>query len=141
MVGYAEYANGYKVFYPSYQKTFIERSVQFKEEPTREIELAEGECSNPPLHDDVSDDTSYSFYDSYIYDYYQDIHLDYDSPIQPKWAEKTIQAVRDLVGDPLDSIKTRSQIHNAFSTLLVEYFREIIYDGCIVSSHISGTIM
>ena len=33
MVGYAEYENGYKIFDPSYYKSFIERSVQFKEEP------------------------------------------------------------------------------------------------------------
>ena len=46
-------------------------SVQFEKEPMQEIELAQGECSNPPLHDDVSDDNSYDFYDSDIdYDYY-----------------------------------------------------------------------
>ena len=28
--------------------------------------------------------------------------------IRPKWAEKNIPAVGDLVGDPLDSRKTRS---------------------------------
>ena len=40
----------------------------------------------------------------------------HDSPIHPKWDEKTIEAVGDLVGDPLDSRKTRSQFHNAYST-------------------------
>ena len=40
----------------------------------------------------------------------------HDSPISPKWVEKTIQAASDLVGDPLESGKTRSQVHNAFST-------------------------
>ena len=44
------------------------------------------------------------------------MNSDNDSPIRPKWAEKTIQAVGDLVGDPLDSRKTISQFHNAFST-------------------------
>ena len=65
MVGYVEDAKGYKLFDPSSQKTFIERSVQFEEEPMQEIELAQRECSNPALHDDVSDDTSYDF--SYFY--------------------------------------------------------------------------
>ena len=106
----------------------------------KEIELAQGECSNPPLHDDVSDDISsyisvYNIDDDHFY-----MNSYHDSPIWTKWVEKTIQAARDLVGDPLDSIKTRSQIHSAFSTLLIEYFREIIYDGCIVSSHILGII-
>ena len=116
MVGYDEYEKGYKIFYPSSQKTFIERSVQFEEEPMREIELAQGECSYPPLHDDVSDDTSSDFYDYDIDDDYDDMHSNHDSPIGSKWDEKTIQAVGDLVGDPLDSRNTRSQFHIAFST-------------------------
>ena len=33
MVGYDEYEKEYKLFYPSSKKTFIERSVQFEEEP------------------------------------------------------------------------------------------------------------
>ena len=40
----------------------------------------------------------------------------HDSPIMPNWAEKTIQAAGDLVGDPLDSRKIRSQFHNALTT-------------------------
>ena len=42
MVLYAEYAKGYKLFDPSSQKTFIERSVLFEEEPMQEIELVKG---------------------------------------------------------------------------------------------------
>ena len=41
------------------------------------------------------------------YEYY-DIHSDHESPIRPKWVEKTIQATGDLAGDPLDSRKARS---------------------------------
>ena len=75
----------------------------------QEIELAQGECSNPPFHDDVSDDYYSYFYDYYIYYYYYyDMHSYHDSPIHPRWAEKTIQSASDLVGDPLDSRKTRS---------------------------------
>ena len=62
MVRYDEYAKGYKIFDPSSDKIFIERSVQFEEEPMQEIKLAQGDCSHPPLHDDVSDDSSSNFY-------------------------------------------------------------------------------
>ena len=44
------------------------------------------------------------------------MHSDHDSPIFLKWAEKIIEASGDLAGDPLDSRKTRSQFHNAYST-------------------------
>ena len=62
MVGYAEYEKGYKILNPSSQKSFIERSVQFEEEPMQQIEIAQGECSNIPLHDDVSDDSYSNFF-------------------------------------------------------------------------------
>ena len=45
-----------------------------------------------------------------------DIHLDHYSPTREKWTERTIQEADDLAGDPLDTRKTRSQFHNAFST-------------------------
>ena len=71
----------------------------------QDTKLAQGECSHPPFHDDVSDEYLSDFYDSDIdYDYY-DMHSYHDSPIFPKWPEKTIQATGDLVGDPLDSRK------------------------------------
>ena len=116
MVGYDEYEKVYNIFFPLSQKTFIDRSVQFKEEPMQEIELVKGDCSHPPLNDDVSDDSLSDFYNYYIEDKYYDMNSDHDSPISPKWADKTIQAVGDLVGDPLDSRNTRSQFHNAFYT-------------------------
>ena len=64
IVVYAEYEKVYNLFDPSSHKTFIERSVQFKEEPMQEVELVEGDCSHPPLNDDVSDLYLYYFYDS-----------------------------------------------------------------------------
>ena len=82
----------------------------------QEIKLAQGDYSHPPFHDDVSDDYSYDFSDSNIDDYDDGMHSYNESPIRPKWAEKTIQAASDLDGDPLDSRNTRSQFHNAFST-------------------------
>ena len=60
----------------------------------------------------ISDDTS-SYVD--IYDDDDNMHSNNDSAIRPKWVEKTIQAVGDLTGDPLDSRKTTSQFHDAFS--------------------------
>ena len=44
------------------------------------------------------------------------MNSDHDSPISPNWVEKTIQAAGDLVGDPVDSRKTISKFHIAFST-------------------------
>ena len=116
MVVYVEYVNGYNLFDPSYHKTFIERSVQFKEDPMQEFELVKGDCSHPPLNDDVSDDYLSNFSDCDIQDEYYDMHAYHDSPIRPKWDDKTIQSVGNLVGHPLDSRKTRSQFHNALST-------------------------
>ena len=113
MVGYAEYEKGYKLFDPSYQKIFIERSVQSKEEPMQEVDLEDEDCSHPPLNDDVCDVSLSDFDDD---DDDVDIHSYHDSPIHPKWVEKTIQEVGDLVGDLLDSRKTRSQLQNSFST-------------------------
>ena len=37
----------------------------------------------------------------------------YESPSRPKWAEKTIQAVGELTGNPQEPRKTRSQSNNA----------------------------
>ena len=116
MVGYVEYKKRYNLFYPSSQKKIIERSVQFEEEPMQEIKLVKGDCSHPPLNDDVRDDYFFDFYD-YDMEYdYDDTHVDHESPIRTKWVEKTIQAAGDFAGDPLDSRKTRSQFHNDFST-------------------------
>ena len=82
----------------------------------QEIELTQGDCSHPPLHDDVRDDYSSNFYDSNVDDDDYDMNSDLKSPIRPNWVDKTIQAAVDLVGDPLDSRKTISQFQNAFST-------------------------
>ena len=90
MVGYAECENGYNTFYPSSLKTFIERSVQFEEEPMQEIELDKGDSSHPPLNDDVSNDSFSDFYDCDMGDENDYIHADHASHIRPKWVEKTI---------------------------------------------------
>ena len=116
MVGYGEYEKRYKLFYPSSQKKFIERSVQFKDDLMQDTELAQGECSHPPLHDDVSDESFSYFYYYDIHDDDDNMHSDHESPIHPNWATKTIEIAGDLASDPLDSRKTISQFHNAYST-------------------------
>ena len=62
MVGYGEDTKGYNLFETSTIKTFIERSVQFEEEPIPDFELAPGECSSPQQFDDVSDDSCFVFF-------------------------------------------------------------------------------
>ena len=113
MFGYGEDTKGYNLFHTSTHKTFIERSVQFEEEIIPYFELAPGECSSPQHHDYVSNDSRSDFFDI------SDNHMDeydiyvHESPSRPKWAEKTIQVVGDLVDNPLDPTKARSQFHNA----------------------------
>ena len=85
--------------------------MQFEEEIIPDFELARGECSSPQHQDDVSDDSIYDISDSDMVEYYVSKH---DSPTRPKWAEKTIEATRDLAGNPLDPRKTWSQFHNAY---------------------------
>src|SRR5882757_1622670 len=45
-VGYSEYSKGYKLINLSTNKSFIERRVQFQEEPLAAVEV--GETSSPP---------------------------------------------------------------------------------------------
>ena len=82
----------------------------------QEIELFKGDCSHPPLNDDVSDEYISDFYDYDMEHEYYDMNSYHDSPIRPNFSEKTIQVVGDLVGDPLDSRKTISQFHNDLCT-------------------------
>ena len=56
------------------------------------------------------------FCDYDINDDYYYMYSYHDSLVRKKWGDKTIQAASDLVGDPLDSRKTRYQFHNAFTT-------------------------
>ena len=113
MVGYGEDTKCYKHFDTSTLKTFVERSVQFEEEPIPDFELAPGECSSPQHIDEVSDDLCSVFSDisdnGMVVD---DIVLD-ESPSRLKWAEKIIQAVGELASNPQEPRKTTSQSNNA----------------------------
>ena len=55
-VGYFEYSKGYKLIKLSTKKSFIERSVQFEEDPLAEVEV--GESSSPPDPLNVSGETN-----------------------------------------------------------------------------------
>ena len=55
-VGYSEDSKGYKLINLSTKKSFIERSVQFQEEPLVAVEV--GESSSPPDPLIVSEETN-----------------------------------------------------------------------------------
>ena len=96
----------------STKKSFIERSVQFEEEPMLATEIG-WESSSPPPPLIVSEETSeiynYDMYDNYYLITYPNI------PKMTKWEENTIQAVGELAGNPSDSRRTRSQFESALS--------------------------
>ena len=132
MVGYGEDKKGYKLFDTSTLNKFVERSVQFEEEPIPYFELASGECSSPQIFDDVSDDSCSVFSDIPDNDMGVDDIFVYDSPSRPKWDEKIIQAAGELDGNPQGPRKTRSQTSNAFfagdSDLAEHYYMLIGYN-------------
>ena len=88
----------------STNKSFIERSVQFQEEPLATIEV--GESSSPPEPLNVSEETN-EFTDSDMSDN-DDLIVDPNSPTRPKWEENTIHGARELAGNPSDSRRTIS---------------------------------
>ena len=83
-VGYSEDSTGYNLIKLSTNKSFIERCVQFEEEPLAEVEI--GEASSPPEPQEVSkkfvehDDSDFSDGDEFI--------ADPKSPTRPKWAAR-----------------------------------------------------
>ena len=113
MVGYSEDNKGHKIFENSTCKTFIERIVKFEEEPIPYFELAPGECSSPQPFEDVSDDECSVFSDISDKNVAEDDIVVYESPSRPNWAEKIVQAARELAGNPHEPRKTRSQTSKA----------------------------
>ena len=93
----------------STKKYFIERSVQFQEEPLVVVEV--GESSSPPDPLNVSGETNeFAYSDMSDND---DLITDIDIPIRPKWVENTIHAARELARNPSDTTRTRSQFESA----------------------------
>ena len=66
----------------STKKSFIERSVQFQEDPLVAVEVGESSSPTDPLI--VSGETN-EFYDSNMYNN-DDLIANIDSPTIPKWA-------------------------------------------------------
>ena len=93
----------------STNKSFIERSVQFQEEPLAVVEV--GESSSPPEPLIVSEETNV-FSDSDMSNNYGFIAYP-NIPTRPKWAENTIHAIGELAGNPNDTRRTRSQFESA----------------------------
>ena len=88
----------------STNKTFIERSVQFQEDPLAAVEV--GESYSPPEPLNVSEEIN-EFADSDMSDNYDLISYP-DIPTRPKMAANTIHAVGKLAGNPSDPRRTRS---------------------------------
>ena len=107
-VGYSKDSKGYKLINLSTNKAFIERCVQFEEEPLAAVEV--GEASSPPEPQDVSKEF-FEHADSDFYDGDEFI-ADPNSPTRPKWASKTLHAAGELDGDPNDPRRTRSQFES-----------------------------
>ena len=93
----------------STNKTFVEISVQFQEDPLVVVEAGESSSPLEPLV--VSGETN-EFADSDMYnnDY---LTADPNSPTRPKWAVKTIHVARELARNPSDTRRTRSQFESA----------------------------
>ena len=70
-----------------------------------------GESSSPLPRMIVSEDSNKFFY-FYMYDN-EDLIEDPNTPTRPKWASNSIHAVGELVGNPSDPRRTRSQFESA----------------------------
>ena len=93
----------------STNKSFIERCVQFQEEPLAAVEV--GEASSPPEPLNVSEEIV-EHADSDMSDNY-DLIIDPKIHTRPKWVANTIHAVGELAGNPNDPRRTRSQFESA----------------------------
>ena len=100
--GYSKDSKGYKLINLSTNKYFIERSVQFQEEPLVAVEV--GESSSPPYPLIVSGETN-EFFDSYMSNNYYLIAYP-NIPTITKWAANTIHVVGELAGNPNDTRRT-----------------------------------
>ena len=82
----------------STNKAFIERCVQFQEEPLAAVEV--GEASSPPEPLNVSEEIV-EHADSDMSDSNEFI-AEPNSPTRPKWAANTIHAAGELAENPDD---------------------------------------
>ena len=96
----------------STQKSFIERIVQFEEEPMVATEIGD-QSSSPPPPLVVSEGTN-EIYDSDMSNN-DDLISNPNIPTRTKWEASTIQAAGELAGNPRDSRRTRSQFESSLS--------------------------
>jgi hypothetical protein len=122
-VGYPDGVKGYRLIDLSSDRLIIDRSVQFEESVSHVPQQPHADTFVlPPVrddehaHDDSSSDESYDSEDSgdpnteSVLSDAESMHANADvEPEQrPKWAKTTPQDARDLVGDPTDTRRTRS---------------------------------
>jgi hypothetical protein len=116
-VGYPDGVKGYRLIDPSTDQLIIERSVQFEESlshaphephagtfvlpPVRDDESAHSNSTSDLSSDTESEDSEHA--DA------QSVQADEEPQQRPKWAQTTLQDAGDLVGDPTDLRRTRSQ--------------------------------
>jgi hypothetical protein len=88
-VGYPNDVKGYQLIYLSSDQLIIEHSVQFKESVSHVPQQSHADIFTlPPVQDDE--------------------HAHAEPKQRPKWAQTTLQYARDLIGDPADTSRTRS---------------------------------
>ena len=108
-VGYSEDSKGYNLINFSTNKSFIERCVQFQEEPLAVVEV--GESSSPPEALNVSEEiVEHADSDMSNND---DLIIDPNSHTREKWPVNTIHVVGELAGNPSNTRRTRSQFESA----------------------------
>jgi hypothetical protein len=115
--------NGYRLIYISSNRLIIERSVQFEESASHvPQQLQAYTFILPPVRDDEHEHADSSSNESFYsedsnYLYIDSVHLDAGSThpnedVEPeegtKWAQTTLQDVGDLVGDPSNTRRIRS---------------------------------
>ena len=84
----------------STNKSFVERSVQFQEEPLAAVEV--GESSSPPEPLNVSEEIVEL--DDFDMSDNDDLIIDPNSPTRTKWEAKTIHAPGELARNSNDTI-------------------------------------
>ena len=109
----------------STNKSFIERCVQFQEEPLAAVEV--GESSSPPEPLNVSEEIV-EHADSDMYDN-DDLIAYPNSYTRPKWAANTIHPAVELAANPNDPRRTRSQFESALCMKDPFVCKEMLSDG------------
>jgi hypothetical protein len=118
-VGYLDGVKGYKLLNLSTNMLIIEHNVQFEESSLHAPLEPHAKTSVPLPAPNINDDeTNHSDHgsdlssesDSEYDEYVDDEHANVEPSQMLKWAQTTLRATRDLVGDPTYHKRTRSQL-------------------------------